>query len=490
MANTDFVSPLPPRQVAPEIEEKPVETIPTEPELREEQPKKTLPKLLLLIPVILVLGVILVMVMKNFAGKTIKNGQVVLNYWGLWEDSSIMDGVIADFEKQNPGIKINYTKNQKTNYRSRLQGRLVKDAATEEVPDVFRIHSSWLPMFKTDLAKVPADVAKSIGLETDFYDVYKRDLKVGGNYMAVPLMYDGLALFYNKDLMEAIAAKPPRTWWDLKATAEKLTVKSDTGVIKVAGAALGMADNVDHWSDIIGLLMRQMGVDIWKRDSANTKKLEEVITFYTNFKTSYGVWDESFPDSTTLFASGKLGFYFAPSWRVFNIEEMNPNLRYEIVAVPQLPTSENVAAGQELPEESLTNSQWASYWAEGVNPRSKKQAEAWKFLEFLASKEALQKMYTTAGQIRAFGEIYPRKSMAEMINGEAKIKPFLAAANLATSGVMASRTFDDGINDELAAYFKDAINSVLFGNSTPTKAVETLEAGIDQIANKYKITSN
>lgn len=493
MANTDFVSPLPPRRVIPEIEEEKIEKTETaaeETEAAKPEAKKPFPKILLLIPAVILLIAAVVAVMKYFGAKNIKNGQVVLNYWGLWEDASIMEGVIADFEVKNPGIKINYTKNQKINYRSRLQGRLAKDPTTEEVPDVFRVHSSWLPMFKTDLAKVPSDVAKNIGIETDFYDVFKRDLKSGANYMAVPLMYDGLALFYNKDLMEAIAVKPPRTWWDLKTTAEKLTVKTDTGVIRVAGAALGMADNVDHWSDVVALLMRQMGADVWKDDATNNKKIEEVLTFYTNFKNSYGVWDESFPDSTTSFASGKLGFYFAPSWRVFNLEEMNPGLRYEIVTVPQLPTLENVPIDQEVPEENLTNIHWATYWAEGVNTKSKKQAEAWKFLEFLTAKESLQKMYTAAAQMRKFGEIYPRKSMAEAISGEAKIKPFLAAANLAQSGVMASRTFDEGLNDELSAYFKDAINSILFGNTTAAKAVENLRNGITQVNNKYKVGSN
>lgn len=491
MAENDFVSPLPSRQVVPEVEEKTKMVTAEEPVVASEEPekKKGLPKFLLLIPVVIILGIVGVMVVKNLGGKTIKEGKVVLNYWGLWEDSSVMAGVIADFEAKNPGIKVNYVKNQKINYRSRLQGRLIKDPTVEEVPDVFRIHSSWMPMVINDLAKMPGDVAKRIDVEGDFYDVYKRDLKMGGSYLALPLMYDGLSLFYNKELTDAIATKPPRTWWDLKITAEKLTVRSENGAIKVAGVAMGMADNVDHWSDVVALLLRQIGADIWKKDARNIKKVEEVLTFYTNFKTTYGVWDESFPDSTTAFASGKLGFYFAPSWRVFNLEEMNPKLKYEIVTAPQLPTLENAPIDQVVPDESLTNIHWGTYWAEGVNSRSKKQAEAWKFLEFLATKEALQKMYTAAKEMRAFGEIYPRKSMAGMISGEAKIKPFLLAANLAQSGVMASRTYDEGINDDLSAYFKDAINSVVFGNTTVTKAVEGLGGGIDQIATKYKISS-
>jgi ABC-type glycerol-3-phosphate transport system substrate-binding protein len=175
---------------------------------------------------------------------------------------------------------------------------------------------------------------------------------------------------------------------------------------------------------------------------------------------------------------------------VFNLEEMNPNLRYEIVTVPQLPTLENAPIDSQVPEESLTNIHWATYWSEGVNIKSKKQAEAWKFLEFLASRESLQKMYTAASQIRAFGEIYPRKSMANLIETETKVKPFLAGADLAQSSPLASRTFDEGLNDELSAYFKDAINSILQNNSTPDKAVETLRNGITQIGTKYKIGGN
>jgi ABC-type glycerol-3-phosphate transport system substrate-binding protein len=316
MANTDFVSPLPPRRVMPEVEEEKTETVVATTEdtvISEPVLKKPFPKILLLIPIIILLIVVVIAVVGSFKAKNIKNGQVVLNYWGLWEDASIMDGVIADFEAKNPGIKVNYVKNQKVNYRSRLQGRLAKDATTEEVPDVFRIHSSWLPMLKTDLAKVPAGVTKSIGLETDFYKVFERDLKIGGNYVAVPLMYDGLALFYNKDLLEAIAAKPPRTWWDLKTTAEKLTVRDDTGVIKVAGAALGMADNVDHWSDIVGLLMKQMGADVWKNDVDSNKKIQEVLTFtpISRQVTEFGM--KAFPIQQRYLPAVNWGFTLLPA---------------------------------------------------------------------------------------------------------------------------------------------------------------------------------
>jgi len=417
------------------------------------------------------------------------SGETTLVYWGLWERDVIVDGVLKEFESKNPGIRVKYVFNSKTDYRSRLAGRLNKDPEQEEVPDIFRFHSSWLPMFRDYLQPVPQTVANSIGLENDFYDVYKADLKIGNSYFGVPMMYDGLALYYNKDLIEASQVNLPKTWWDLQSAAKALTVRDQTGKIQVAGVAMGLADNVDHWSDIVGLIMKQNGAELISGDPQNDAKLKNVLDFYVLFSTKDGVWHESLPPSTDMFVAGKLAFYFAPSWRVFNIEEMkssqNPKLRYEITTVPQLPILEE---GEEVtPETKLTNINWATYWAEGVNSKSNKQKAAWKLLEFLTSKETLTKLYSTAAQTRNFGEIYPRKSMAGLLTDNELVKPFVMSADSATSGYLSSRTFDSGLNDEMSKYFGDAINSLVFKNISDGEIMTSLKNGIGQLAQKYQL---
>jgi ABC-type glycerol-3-phosphate transport system substrate-binding protein len=97
-----------------------------------------------------------------------------------------MQGVIDEFETKNPNIKINYVVNQKNDYRTRLIGRLAKTGTDNSVPDIYRIHSSWLPMFDDYLASVPTSSVKTIQLDTDYYDVYKKDLMVKGSFKAVP----------------------------------------------------------------------------------------------------------------------------------------------------------------------------------------------------------------------------------------------------------------------------------------------------------------
>ena len=511
----DIKSPLPPRRFTSQVEEdsdeKPVTTIPTgetvlTPPVAAEPARSditaptqipTTPKIdkskfmifgaIGLLVVIIIVLIVKVIVPAIFGGK---KQDTVINYWGLWEDSSVIQGVIADYESKNPGIKINYIKNAKTNYRTRLQARLENGDATTDNPDIFRYHASWLPMFKNDLAKVPADTATSIGLDTDYFDSYKTEIKQGGSWMGIPLMYDGLALYYNKDLIDSAQVQLPKSWWDLEMAANKLTVRDSANNITVAGVAMGLADNVDHWSDILGLMMKQGGVNILATDADNTKKMQDVLTFYTMFRTKDHVWDENLPASTQFFAQGKLAFYFAPSWRVFDIEDLKvPELKYAVTSVPQLPTMQNVPMDQANTSGDLTNINWSTYWVEGVNPNSKVQKEAWKFLQYLSAQENLEKMYTAASQIRSFGEIYPRKSMESKLTQSSITDAFVKSADTATSWYMCSRTSDDGgINETTIKYFNDAVNSIVMKNVVPTQVMPDLRNGLNQVAQKYGLT--
>ncbi len=162
-----------------------------------------------------------------------------------------------------------------------------------------------------------------------------------------------------------------------------------------------------------------------------------------------------------------------------------PGLKYEITTVPQLPTLTDVPLDQVNSDANLTNTHWGTYWIEGVNAKSKKQKEAWKFLEYLSTKESLEKFYTTASQVRSFGEIYPRKSMADKIAENTKINPFVKVANDAVSWYLCSRTFDEGLNDSMSKYFGDAVNSMVQKNIDQKVIMTDLRNGINQTVLKY-----
>jgi ABC-type glycerol-3-phosphate transport system substrate-binding protein len=221
-------------------------------------------------------------------------------------------------------------------------------------------------------------------------------------------------------------------------------------------------------------------------DPSNPDSLvEEVLQYYLKFKNGIEVWDETLPSSTVAFAQEKLAFYFGPSWRMFNFNEANPNLNFGVTTVPQLPSLPGTEwEDAEQGSAELTDIGWLSFWVEGVSGGSKYQEEAWQFLEFLASKEGMQKLYTAQSQIRQFGEIYPRKDLSQNLT-EPYLKPFVDQADTGETWYLASSTHDgSGINSRVIKYYGDALNSLDQGE---TNVVETLSSGIQQVLSQYGV---
>ncbi|MFC1789873.1 extracellular solute-binding protein [Patescibacteria group bacterium] len=417
-----------------------------------------------LLGVILVGGLVYFLITQFFSNNS-SIGEKTLTYWGLWEDETIFQEVLADWEKENPRVKINYVRQAKEEYRERLQSALVR----EEGPDLFRIHNTWVPMFKNDLAPMPDSVMTLAEFETTFFPVVSQNLKIGTKIYGVPLGIDTLALFYNEDLFHAARKNPPVTWDELRRIANELTV-SKNGEIQIAGVAMGGAGNIDHWSDILGLMMLQNGVDLAKPKG---KLAEDALVFYNYLLRRDQVWDQNFPNSTLAFASGKVAMYFGFSWDVFEIKRANKDLKFKIVEVPQLPEREPVA--------------WASYWVEGVSLKSEFSEEGWQFLKYLSSEKVLRKLYQSQSKFRLFGAPYPRMDLASEVKDDPWVGPFIKQAEYARSWYLASRTFDNGINTAIIKYFEDALNQVGQGKN-PSDVLQTTSKGVTQVLSRYQLS--
>ncbi|MEK7617217.1 MAG: extracellular solute-binding protein, partial [Patescibacteria group bacterium] len=280
---------------------------------------------------------------------------------------------------------------------------------------------------------------------------------------------DGLALFYNEELLSGVG-KLPSTWREFIDEAVKMTVKDpDTGQIQTAGASLGTASNVDHWQDIVGLLfLQQPGLSF---ENLASSKAAEVLSWYTGFITDprKKTWDVNLPKSTDMFTQGKLGFYFAPSWRAYTLRIANPNLKFKVISVPQLSSSQ-VA--------------WASFWGEAVSKKSQHPREAWQFVKFLTSADTERFLYQEASKIRLFGEPYSRVDLAPEIANDPIMGAFVTQGPNYKFWYLASNNQDAGINDEMIKYFEDGINAILAGTD-PQVALQTVDKGVKQVLDKY-----
>lgn len=391
----------------------------------------------------------------------------VLTYWGLWEPSAVLEEVIADYEQANPGIKIDYRVQSHKDYRERLQTAI----ASGNGPDIFRYHAAWVPMLATDLAVLPASVMTAADFQATFYPVAAEQLQVDGKIVGLPIMYDSLVLYYNQDILQTAGVGPPATWAELKQLANELTVPADKNTrsstgIQRSGLAIGNASNVDHFSDILALLILQNGGD--PGEPAFTE-VRDALTFYTNFVTEDAIWNSTLPSSTVAFARGDAAMMFAPSWRAHEIMALNPSLKFGLAPLPQL-SEEKIA--------------WANYWAEGVNEKSQNKTAAWNFLKYLTSAEVMKKLYSAQAQVRTFGEPYSRQDLASELQADPYVGAILKDAPSASGWFMSSATHDNGLNDNIIDYYAAAVNAVLAGEEID-KVLVTLESGVKQELRQY-----
>lgn len=325
-------------------------------------------------------------------------------------------------------------------------------------------------MLKEELDTVPSDVVSQSEFKNNFYPVVFSDLRVNNKFVGVPLEFDGLALYYNEDIFKAAGiAKPPTSWTEFAQTAPKLTVKDNVGNIKTAGAAMGTASNVDHFSDILGMMILQNGGD---PKSPIDKQSADALEYYANFaKGPNRIWDETMPKSTIAFVGNNLAMYFGPSWRAIEFKNANPLLKFKIAPVPQL-EGDRVS--------------WASYWAEGVSAKSAHKKEAWEFIKYLQTDEVLVKLYNESSKSpgRFFGEPYPKLSLAAKVTSDPIVGAIITQAPYARSFPMASRTFDNGLNDQIIKAYEDAVNEVAKGSQS-SKALETTAKNVKAILDRY-----
>jgi len=396
-------------------------------------------------------------------------GKTELTWWGLWEDSSIVQPLIDEYQADHPNVKIVYQRQSKEDYRERLTNAFAQNSG----PDIFRFHNTWTPMLSKYMSTIPSDVMSAQEYQETFYPVAANDLSVGGEYVGIPLEYDGLGMFVNEEIFATFGKRVPDNWIELRDTAIDLTIKDENGVIKQSGIALGRTENVDHWQEILALMMIQNGVDLKKPTGVLA---QGALDFFTRFYKTDEVWDETQPPSTIAFANGKLAMYLAPSWRAFEIDQLNPNLKYRVYPVPQL-------SKETEDEPDIT---YASYWVEGVWDKSSNKEQAWDFLKFLSSRENLTKLYANASKTRRFGEPYPRRDMRDLLVNDSVAGGFIDLAPTAKSWYMASRTFDGdtGMNSRLSSYFEDAINAVN-DRSSSEAALQTAAIGVQTVLADY-----
>ena len=135
-----------------------------------------------------------------------------VRFWAMGREAEVVTDLVADFEKENPGIHVDVQNIPMT----AAHEKLLTAFAADGLPDVCQLGNTWLPEFATLDALEPLQpfVARSKVVDpADYFTGVWDTNVVDGTLYGVPWYVDTRLLFYRKDLLaEAGVKQAPQTW--------------------------------------------------------------------------------------------------------------------------------------------------------------------------------------------------------------------------------------------------------------------------------------
>jgi multiple sugar transport system substrate-binding protein len=425
---------------------------------------------------------------------------ITLEYWRVFDNSDALDEVISAYRATHPHVTINVKKFRFEEYEQEILEALAEDRG----PDIFSIHNTWIGKYESKIEPLPpttttieqslqSGVTKKVvseevtkkSLTTNdvsrgFVDVVAKDVirndsSGSPRIWGLPLGVDTLVMFYNRDILNrADIATAPDNWNDFLQDVSKITRLDNAGNIIVGGAALGTADNIIRFSDILSVLMMQNGAIMTNAANQATFHLIpntftsrsfvpgiEALRFYTDFaqptKNAYS-WNNDMPDSLEAFMQERVAFFFGYSYHIPLLRTQAPGLRWEVAEIPQADAQNNKI-------------NFANYWVETVSKKSQNSEEAWNFLQFASSSRQVPKYLTKTGKPTAL------RSLVEEQKNDPVMAPF-------ANQLLTAQSWYRG-NDAPAAEaaLQDMVNAVLLGENEVSKIVNDVVKRINATIN-------
>ena len=317
-------------------------------------------------------------VIPGFSGSSSKN-KISLTMWGAISERALQSALI-DLKSSKYNIEISYQEKNPATF----ENEFVDALARQKGPDLVIFPSEMILPEKNKLQIIPFETIGERLFRDTFADGTELLLTEAG-VAGFPILIDPLVLYWNKDIFRNKSiADSPKTWNEFLTTSQTLTEFGSAGNISRAGSALGIETNVNHFKEIISLLVLQTGSPIVdpKTLRVNFDGMKDALRFFAEFsdpqKFSYS-WAKSMPESEDAFLKESLAMYFGFGSQYPSIKERNPHLNFDISQVPQILNGRL----------SLT---YGKFYSVGIVNQTKNYDGALRAIQVIASKEQAQKI--------------------------------------------------------------------------------------------------
>jgi multiple sugar transport system substrate-binding protein len=221
--------------------------------------------------------------------------------------------IVAEFEKANPNIKIQYDVLGASEYSTKL----LTAFASGSGPDVFNQTSALVAQYYSSRIMAPIDyAAMGYADENAIRAVYSTGfdgIRFAGRLYGVPTEVSNYACYTNNAMWKEAGLDPnkdfPKTWEEFPAIAEKLTQRDANGVPRRRGFDFNWPGAGAFWNSFNALLQQRGGSLVDEeayKATLDTPANQRVVQFLVDWANKHRLGGPQYTDSRTDFLGGKL----------------------------------------------------------------------------------------------------------------------------------------------------------------------------------------
>lgn len=328
-----------------------------------------------------------------------------IQWWEPEMPAGALRGIMDDFEKANPGIKVNLVSGP----YSATHDQIVVGAASGTLSDVVGLDGAWVNGLAKQGAIAPMD---DLMKDANYDQSQIADIiKVDGKSVMFPLASFVYPVFVNLDMAKADGVdKMPTTRTEFMDAAKKMTHADKNEYGWVLPLSLqnpgGIQNDVMSWVWASGASMLKDG----KPDLENASvvgTLDYIKSLQDAGVISPGIFAKKEQDKVEEFVNGRVGMMIDSLAHINLIRERNPKLNFGISALPAV---DGYDGKRGLPYAS---------WGIGISNSSDHKAEAWKLVSYLMSPEVNGKLVSIANAFPGNVNAKPDFSKSDPLFAEA-----------------------------------------------------------------------
>ena len=386
--------------------------------------------------------------------------------------TKIVDGLVADFEKENPDINVNaiYAGNYNDARIKALAALKSGEPAQLSVMfsiDIYELIEQGAIVAFDDLVKTADEKA---WLDS-FYPALMENGRTQGKTWGIPFQRSTIVMYYNKDAFRAAGLdpeNPPATWDELVAAGKKLT-KKNGDTVEQWGAMIP-STGYPYW--MFGALAMQNGQTLMNGDGNetyfNAPATVEALEFWKSLGSDHGIMPAGTIEWGTLrqnFLEGKTAIMWHSTGNLTTVKN-NASFDFGVAMLPAQKRRGTPTGG-------------GNFYIFKDSTDEEKSA-ALKLIKFLTQPERTGEWSMKTGYLGTRPDAYATSALQNYVK---EFPPAAVARDQLEFATAELSTYQTG---RVRKLLDDAIQAALTGSKSPAEALGDAQKQADRLLKRYR----